>query len=203
MVVSICEATDALEEIADAFHVAQAGDVVDGEAAARRELGEKGLEVVQGPVLVGVDEDEIERSVELPDELAGVAQAGVDEAVEPRGLEVPGRGEVTELLDLDGDQGAAGLAQGPGLPDPRVPGRRPDLEGARVALLEDEIVEELAVGFGDVLFAPLVLLGLEELTDALVESLGMRGGLPEGEGEERRAEEETNRLFIMTRLKAS
>jgi hypothetical protein len=91
---------------------------VDGETAARRELGDKGPEVVQGPVLVGVDEDEVERSFELRDELAGVAQAGVDEAVESRSLEVPGRGEVAELLDLDGDQGAAGLAQGPGLPYP-------------------------------------------------------------------------------------
>src|SRR5512143_1116763 len=38
------ETADRLQELADPLHIAEAGDIVDGEAAADRELGEEGLE---------------------------------------------------------------------------------------------------------------------------------------------------------------
>ncbi len=97
---------------------------------------------------------------------------------------------MAELLDLDGDEGAPGLAQSPGLPDARMSGRGPELEDAGVAFLEDEVIEEPAVGRGDVLLAPLVLLGVEELADPFVEALGRGGRLSEGEIGQDRAEQE-------------
>ncbi len=106
--------------------------VVGGEAAADRELGQDGDEVVFIPILDGVAEDEIERALKRRDELVGVGQAGIDEGVEP-GLAEVGHGfPMTVFVDIDGDELSAGLAQGPRDPDAGVAGRGPDLEGAGV-----------------------------------------------------------------------
>ena len=147
------------------------GDVVGGETAADDELGQDGDEIILVPVLVGVAEDEIERARQGGDELVGVGEAGVDEGVEPGFPEVGQRFAVTALVDVHGDELAARLAQGPGDPDPRMPGGRPDLEGPGVLVLDDEVVEDLAVGFGDVHVPPLPGVIVEKGLDLPVEGL--------------------------------
>jgi hypothetical protein len=98
-----------------------------------------------------------------------VAEPRVDEAGEAGGLEVGERLTVTALVDLDGDEPLAGLAQGPGDPDARVARRRADLERAGIAVLHDEVVQQLAVARGHVQVAPASGAFLEELADACVE----------------------------------
>jgi hypothetical protein len=107
----------------------------------------------------------------------GIGQPGVDEGLEAGFPEVGHGLAVPPLVDVDGDELAARLAQGPGDPDARVPGRGADLEGPGALVLEDEVVEDAAVGFGHVHVAPAAGVGVEEGLDLAVQ---VRTGLAAG-----------------------
>jgi len=160
-------------------------DVVGRVTAARRELRKYSLEVIRIPVLVGVAEDEVEGSVERRHDLVRVAKPCVDELGQACRLEVGERLLVSGRIYLDRDQLAAGLAERPGDPDAGVPGRGADLERTRVAVLDDEVVQQLAIRSGHVQVASSSGTRIEEALHAAIERglvAGLRAEVEGGEG---------------------
>ncbi len=64
-------------------------------------FGQHRLRVVRVPLLVGVDEDEVERAVELRHQVVGVGQPRIDERCDAGFLEVPDRLAMAPLVDID------------------------------------------------------------------------------------------------------
>src|SRR6187401_2684814 len=105
---------DVVEERRDAGERIQ--DVVGGEAAAAGQPGINVLEVLGVPLLVGVGEHEVPGTGQLADQIVRVAEASIDEGVDPRLPEVLEGLPVPALVDLDRRQLSSGLAHRPGDP---------------------------------------------------------------------------------------
>ena len=72
-------------------------------------------------------------------------------------------------IDLDRCQFSAGLRERPRYPHARMPGGRPDFQGASVSVLEDQVVERLAVTFRHVEIAPRAAAVIEESLDLSIQ----------------------------------
>ena len=145
-----------------------------------RQLRVEVLEVLQVPLLVGVGEDEVERAGQLAHQLVRVSEPRVDALGEAGLGEVLERRLVTPAIDLECRQPPAGLREGPGDPHARVAGGRADLERAREALLQHQVVQDLPVRLRDVPLVPrpavLVEEGAHPLIDRVVRSPCRRSG---------------------------
>ncbi len=149
--------------------------VVRREAAADPEFRDDGFRVVRVPVLVGVDEHEIERALDAGHEIVRVAEARVDVGRDARVLEVAQGLAVTPVVDLDRGELSAGPGQGPRRPDRRAPGGGADLQRALVAVLQHQVVKLAAVRLRHVQVVPVGAVLVEEPRHA-----GVEIGLPAG-----------------------
>ena len=119
-------------------------DVVDRDHAALRELGQDGLVVAAVAGLVGVDEDEIEGTVEGGERLEGGPHADLDPVPPRAGLDVaPGEGFVLGA-DLERDELPVG-GEGGRHRHGRVPREGPDLEDLPRSGHGDQHSEERAL----------------------------------------------------------
>src|SRR5688572_32459237 len=149
------------EELANAA-LPSAPDVVRSKAAARGHLRPHRGEVVRVPLLVRIRKHEVESPLERRDDLVRVAQTCLHVRSEAGFPEVHQRLAMPSWIDFDGDEPAAGFAQGPSDPDARVAGRRANLEGPREPALQNQVVEETAVGLRHIEIPPGTAVLIEE-----------------------------------------
>ena len=98
-----------------------------------------------------------------------IAEPRIDVGREAGFLEIRERRLMTPGIDLDRRQSAAGLGECPRHPHARVPRGRPDLEGLRVLVLEDQIVKNPAVTLRDIEVLPGPAMAIEERLDGPVQ----------------------------------
>jgi len=118
---------------------------VSGEAAADFEFRQDGNQIVFVPALVGIAEDEIKGAFKPGHQLVGIGQAGVYVLAEASFFEIGQRFSVAPLVDIDGDELAAGLAQRPSHPDCGMAGGGANLQSAGIVVFDDEVVQHLAI----------------------------------------------------------
>ena len=115
-----------------------------------RTIGRIFFEVVGISLLVGVDEDDVDRILVLLDRLVPVTFDDGDQVVEPRSLEVRARHRDAARVDVVSVKMAAGLAEGHGEPDSGLAGRGPELDDALGVQGLGQLPEQPAVGGRDV-----------------------------------------------------
>ena len=106
-------------------------------------LGSTSLSLPRYHSLSASGEHEVPGAGQLTDQIVRVPEAGIDEGVDPRFPEVRQRLPVSVRVDLDRRQLSSGPAHRPGDPRAEWPVDVPDLESAREAFPDDEIVQDL------------------------------------------------------------
>lgn len=133
-----------------------------GKTAADNQLGKNGYQIIFVPFFISITKDKIEGTGKLGHHFMSIAKNGFDPGAEPRGFKVAEGLTITPFVNLDGNELAARLTQGPGNPDSGMTGGGPNFESLSIFIFNDQVIEDPAIGFADIHVAPGITLALQE-----------------------------------------
>ena len=99
-----------------------------------------------------------------------IPEPGVYKFADPGGGKISLGFGIPPRIDLYRDELATGLAKCPSHPHNRTAGRCPDFQPQSIVIIDNQVVENLAVLFRNIQIMPATTLGIEKLPNLSVKS---------------------------------